>query len=323
MEKLTLIDTSIGSTNRGDDIIMHCIKEEMEEVLRKYHVLHVSSHLRNFHALECIGALPDSANEISCSRYKVVCGTNLLSNNMFHRSNQWNIGLLDCRPIEGAVLMGVGALAGTDLNWYTKKLYRKVLSRELIHSVREKKAEKIVSDLGLRCLNTGCPTLWKLTPEFCEEIPTHKKNSVVVTLTDYRRDIERDRLLIDIVKKKYDQIYFWPQGIYDVSYLKSIADIKGIEVIPANVKAFEEVLKKDVDYVGTRMHAGIFAMRHKVRSVIVSLDERMDSMAVSMPQNTISCKKLDQLHRMIDMPLETAVQLNWTAIDVWKDQFCI
>lgn len=168
VEKITLIDTSVGSTNRGDEIIMNCAEEELEWLLQKYYPLYIPSHLRGFGMDECIGNLPDSASEVAASKYKFVCGTNLLAQNMLHRSNQWNINLLNSKPLVGSVLVGVGG-KGKVLNSYTRKLYKKVLSNYYIHSVRNKAAYECLTDLGLKCLNTGCVTLWKLTPDFVRQ----------------------------------------------------------------------------------------------------------------------------------------------------------
>lgn len=108
MERITLLDTSVGSTNLGDEIIMRCFKEEMKDLLEKYFVLSAPTHLRNFSLLQNIGNLPDSAREISLSKYKFACGTNLLSPNLLHRCNQWDINLFSCKPLYGTILVGVG-----------------------------------------------------------------------------------------------------------------------------------------------------------------------------------------------------------------------
>ena len=108
MEKITLLDTAVGSTNRGDDIIMHCAQEELGWLIKKYYLLRVPTHLRSCGLEECLGRLPDSAREIESSKYKFICGTNLLSENMFHRTNQWNVNIWNSRPIRGSVLLGVG-----------------------------------------------------------------------------------------------------------------------------------------------------------------------------------------------------------------------
>ena len=79
MERITLLDTSVGSTNRGDEIIMECMKEELKPLLHRYFVLNASTHLSSFTFLQSIFKLPDSANEIFQSKYKFVGGSNLFS----------------------------------------------------------------------------------------------------------------------------------------------------------------------------------------------------------------------------------------------------
>lgn len=45
MERVTLLDTSVGTTNLGDEIIMRCFREEMRTFLEKYFVLTAPTHL--------------------------------------------------------------------------------------------------------------------------------------------------------------------------------------------------------------------------------------------------------------------------------------
>lgn len=37
-----------------------------------------------------------------------------------------------------------------------------------------KKTKVFLEEMGFKAWNTGCPTLWGLTPEFCTEIPSKK-----------------------------------------------------------------------------------------------------------------------------------------------------
>ncbi len=320
MEKITLLDTSVGSTNRGDEIIMNCVEEELNYLLKDYYVLRTPTHLRGFGLSENLGRLPDSASEISDSKYKFVCGTNLLSENMFHRTNQWNINYWNSKPIQESILVGVGG-GGSKPNRYTQKLYKKVLSSKYIHSVRTETTFRMLSDIGINCINTGCVTLWKLTPEFCSSIPSKKMDSVVFTLTDYKKDPEKDREMIDILKNKYDHLSFWIQGVHDLDYLTSLTDVKGIDIIPSTVKEYEKILNTSVDYVGTRLHAGIFAMRHGVRSIIITVDKRMTEMEAFISGNCVHRGNNDKLISMISDDLRTDISLDWDAITTWKEQF--
>lgn len=108
MQRITLLDTAVGSTNKGDEIIMSCFFEEMKELLDTHFILNAPTHLRSTSLFQNIGTLPDSANEIYNSKYKFVCGTNILTSNLFGRTNQWDISLATCKAFEGSVLVGVG-----------------------------------------------------------------------------------------------------------------------------------------------------------------------------------------------------------------------
>ena len=302
MEKIALLDTAVGSTNKGDEIIMECVKEELGDLLNKYFVMNTPTHLSAFTLLQNIGRLPDSAREISEAKYKFVCGTNLFSRDMIHRCNQWNIGYFNSRPVTGSIFVGVGSNGRNKINFYTRKLYKKILSKEFIHSVREEKAEKLLKEMGFKCINTGCVTLWKLTPDFCKDIKRKKSESVVFTLTDYNKDTEKDKQMIEILRKSY-------------------TNIDDINIVSPSIESYKKVLKKDIDYVGTRLHAGIYAMRHRKRAIILSVDERMNSMKWSIKENCISRNDIDELKQFIDSEIETKVNLDFELIKKWKEQF--
>ncbi|MGN0468827.1 MAG: polysaccharide pyruvyl transferase family protein [Acutalibacteraceae bacterium] len=321
MDKITLLDTCIGSTNRGDDIIMKCIEEELSDLTKKYFVLKAPTHLCSFNALECLFRLPDSASEISNSKYKFVCGTNLLSDKMMNRTNQWNINIFNCKPFCGSVLMGVGAQNSDNPDFYTRRLYKKVLSNQFIHSVREEKAYSMMKKMGFSVLNTGCPTLWKMTDEFCSDIPVKKSENVVFTLTDYKKSQAQDKQIVELLKRKYNKLYFWIQGAHDFEYLKSLTDTDEIEIIEPQLTSYEKILENDVDYVGTRLHAGIYAMRHKKRSIIIRIDSRMDSMACCIPNNCVSRDELSSLKDLIDSEIISKVNIDFSAVEAWKGQF--
>lgn len=328
MERITLLDTSVGSTNKGDEIIMRCCKEELfGGEFERYFLLSAPTHLRAISALEGFGHLPDSASEIARSKYKFVCGTNILQSNMFHRSNQWDISLLTYKPFQNAILVGVGGninLPSGIQGVYTKALYKKLLSREYIHSVRTKSTAESLKKLGFKAIDTGCITLWKLVPEFCAMIPRKKADCAVITLTDYNRNQEADKILVEIVKKNYHKVFFWPQGIYDDEYLKQIGCSDEIEILPASVDAYEKLLNKEknLDYIGTRFHGGIFAMRHGVRCIMVTLDERMTAMQRCVWNNCIPRDALsEELDNKINSTFETVVDIDFEAVSEWKAQF--
>ena len=320
MENILLLDTSVGSLNKGDEIIMKCVRKQLSDITRRANVFTVPTHLSSFNWFQ---VARDSLRVqfYSNAKYKFIGGTNLLTMDMLTHFPQWNISIFNYRPLKGTVLLGVGAGKGEKMNAYTKMLYRKVLSHEYVHSVRDERTKKFVTDLGFKALNTGCPTMWALTPELCSQIPSGKSESVVFTLTDYSRDPVKDQLLIDILNRNYKQVYFWIQGSDDYSYFESLVNTDQVEVIPPTVEAYEEVLRRDVDFVGTRLHAGIFAMRHKKRTIIISVDERAQGMSQTYSLNTIERTHLDSLEQMINSEFITDVKIDFDTVDEWMSQF--
>lgn len=320
MDNILLLDTSVGSLNKGDDIIMRCIRYQLLDITKNKFILTLPTHVSPFHWYQ-VARSSNRVNIYSNARYKFVGGTNLLTMNMFTHFPQWNINIFNYGPLRGSVLVGVGAGKGNKINTYTKILYKKVLSQEYIHSVRDERTKKFLEEMGFKALNTGCATLWTLTPEFCKEIPTTKSDSVIFTLTHHSRDVIYDQLLIDIMNKNYKNIYFWIQDADDLEYLKTLNNIENIKIVPPSVDEYEKILNTDVDYIGTRLHGGIFAMRHKKRAIIIAIDERAQGMSETYNLNTIQRKDFVNLEKIINSEIVTNVNVDFEKVNMWKKQF--
>jgi polysaccharide pyruvyl transferase WcaK-like protein len=322
MENVLLLDTSVGSFNKGDDIIMKCVRYHLSEITRHANVLTLPTHVSPFHWYQV--ARGSSVVKIySNAKYKFVGGSNLLTMDMLTHFPQWNINIFNYGPLKGSVLVGVGAGKGDKINGYTKMLYKKVLSHEHIHSVRDERTKKILEDMGFKALNTGCATLWALTPEFCKEIPTKKSDSVIFTLTPdvTRKPIHEDQLLIDVLKRNYKNVYYWIQGEHDLEYFRGFKNTEKIKIVPPSLEEYEAVLNKDVDYIGTRLHGGIYAMRFKKRSIIIAIDERARGMSESYNLNLVDRNNLSQLEKMINSDIITNVNVNFEIVKTWLKQF--
>ncbi|WCF08714.1 polysaccharide pyruvyl transferase family protein [Paenibacillus thiaminolyticus] len=320
MDNILLLDTSVGSLNKGDEIIMKCVRRQLSGITSQANVFTVPTHLSPFGWFQ---VMRDSLRVqfYTRAKYKFVGGTNLLTMDMFTHFPQWNINVFNYRPLQGSILLGVGAGKGEKIKRYTKMLYRKVLSHEYVHSVRDERTWRFVTDLGLKALNTGCPTMWALTPEHCQDIPKGKSDAVVFTLTDYARAPRQDQLLIDLLIRSYRKVYFWVQGADDYAYFHTLWNTESIHVIPPSLEEYEAVLSTDVDFVGTRLHAGIYAMRHKKRSIIIAVDERAKGMSETYALNTVDRTDLAGLEAMIHSEFATNVRMNLEAIQAWLDQF--
>lgn len=322
MKKALLLDPSIGTSNVGDAIIAECVERELAFILNNRFVFHLPTHLPAFHSYAVWRNSLAVQNYASCDE-KFIGGSNLLAKNMLTHYPQWNVNLWNCKPLENAVCVGVGAGASERTNTYTARLYRKILSHTLYHSVRDSRTKYYVENvLGLKAINTGCVTMWALTPEFCAQIPTKKADRVVFTLTAGSQHKAHDQSLLALLQRSYEQVYFWIQGDRDEAYFRSFPNTGGIEVIPPHKEAYEKVLLQDnIEYVGTRLHGGIYALRHKKRAVILAIDERAQSISADTGLITVEQGNTDALAARINSEFETKLHIPTEEILRWKAQF--
>lgn len=322
MKTVALFDTSISTLNKGDEIIMESAKKELNEITKDKFIITMPTHTPAFHWYQT-NKYNSKANILNNIDFKFICGTNLLYTNMVRPWANWNINIFNSKPLRGSVLLGVGCgVNSKSINFYTRKLYESVLSKEYFHSVRDEKTKQILEKLGFKAINTGCPTTWSLTDELCKKIPKRKSNNVVFTLTDYSKDEISDQKLINVLNQNYETVYYWPQGFSDYEYFKRFKGIDGIKIIPPHVKDFSNLLRSnEIDYVGTRLHAGIFAMKHERRSIIITVDYRAREMNKSYNLNCLERESIDSLSDLINSEIETQVNIDYTKINKWVSQF--
>lgn len=323
MDKIIVFDTSYGTSNLGDFIINESINRQMEDIFTEKFVIRYPTHTPIIHWYQ--GVLRDTWITKNCSeaRWKFLAGTNLFKRDLFIRTPDWNVNLFTARPYRESIAIGCGVDGdGKTQNMYTRMLYKRMLSYNYIHSVRDDKTKHFLEALGVEAINTGCPTTWSLTDEHCAKIATTKANEVVFTLTDYNRDIIKDQQLIDALLANYEKVHFWIQGTEDFLYFKSLKNTEDIVLVEPNLKAYSEILKKgSIDYVGTRLHAGIYAMQYKIRSIILIVDNRARDMQQSYNINAIERDDIDQLEAKINSNFATEVKIDVEKIDQWKSQF--
>lgn len=322
MKKALLLDTSVGTSNIGDNIIMECVERELAPILANAFVFHLPTHVPSFHSYAIWKNSFTVQNYATCD-YKFVGGSNILAKNMLTHYPQWNVNIFNYKPLAGAVCVGVGAGAGEHADAYTTHLYRKILSHSYYHSVRDERSKRYVEDiLGLKAVNTGCVTMWALTPELCVQIPRKRSDNVVFTLTGGSIPDKRDQFLIDTLKREYEHVAFWIQGDKDEAYFNMFSNIDGIEIIPPSKFAYEQVLQREkIEYVGTRLHGGIYALRYKKRAIIISIDERARSISADTGLVTIEKNDLGRLPELINSAFETKLNIPFDEIARWKAQF--
>ena len=326
MRTVVLFDPGIRSFNKGDEIIMrsaeNMLNNYLKDIMSSSYVLKCATHS------PAVTFYQNSINNPHIKIFdeaiiKLICGSNLLWKDMFKPRPSLNINMWNCRPYRNSTLMGVG-LSQTNkrINKYSRDLYGKILSKETIHSTRDERTAEFLRGLGYKAINTGCPTMWTFTDDFCKKIPKTKSKAVVFTLTDFHKDSSNDQTLINILIDNYSKIYFWVQGIGDFDYFRSLKNIENIEVIPPSVVEYDALLNtEELDYIGTRLHAGLFAMQHKKRSIILAIDNRARDIDEAYNLKIIERGSVGELEKTINSEFETKFGLNVENINTWIEQF--
>jgi polysaccharide pyruvyl transferase WcaK-like protein len=259
------------------------------------------------------------------SDLSIFCGTNAFRRSwrLRARKNQWALNWWQRFLLNPVVTFGVGWNSyKTGSSFLSAATYRSLLSRTGIHSVRDEFTRRNLNDVGIQnVINTGCPTLWELTEERLSRVPTRKSHSVVFTLTDYKRDVLADRALAATLLREYDEVFFWPQGSFDGEYFNSLGLDSSIKFVPYGLDSYNAMLEGDVDFIGTRLHAGIRALQRGRRSIILAIDNRAIEMGRDFNVPVVSRSDVDGLTRMIKTEWSANIQLPEENIRVWRSQF--
>ncbi len=311
-----LINPAVGTSNLGDYIIEDAVKWHLRDIFGESLLTSYPSHL----ATDLITKRMIAGND-----YVFVGGTNLLSSQM-DKYNQWKIGPADKIILKNKpTLMGVGWWQYQDApNGYTRKLLQTVLNNEGLHSVRDSYTRNMLNGIGIKnVLNTCCPTTWNLTEDVCAAIPRKKANQVLTTLTFYKANEKSDTELLNILLDNYDVVHLWIQGLRDFDYLQKLdIDSKRISLIPPSLEAFNKALDKpDLEYIGTRLHAGIRALQKGKRTMILAVDNRALEISKDTNLNVIPVVKVDAVKSYITEEYVTKINLPETEIKRWKEQF--
>lgn len=320
MKKVVLFEPSISTLNLGDYIIVEAVKKELGFLLNKAFVVEQSTQTPVMHFYQKKGTRMIRTRDAD---YKFVCGSNLIWQNMWKANPQWNHNIFNCANQIGSILVAVGSCTTLEkLNLYSRTLYRKVLNKDYIHSVRDEATKNRLESIGIKCINTGCITTWGLNAEHCKKIPKNKADKVVFTLTDYCQDEDKDKKMVEILLKNYKEVYFWPQGAYDYDYIEKLGYLDRVKILPAKIEAMRSLLQAgSIDYVGTRLHGGIFAMQYFVRSIILIIDNRAREMRENYNLPTVERENVEELDELINSSWETSININTEAINAWKKQF--
>lgn len=323
---ITIFDTAVGSSNHGDDIILQSCEKAILPLLDHGFSMRFATHLSNFRLYQYFrnGIKIQFADDCD---YKFIMGTNLLTSDIISTRGQWMIGPVSKRLYKDSILFGVGITQDNKkITPLTKYIYKNILSKDIVHSVRDEQSVQLLKNFlgeGYTVVNTGCPTLWSLTPDICEGIPVKKGKDVITTLSGQAHHLDTvwDQKLVSILEREYNHIYFWAQTSADQTYFESLQHSKNATII-YSLKNYASLCENaNIDYVGTRLHGGIYAMQHGVRTLIVEIDHRARGFRELNHINTIERNKIDELPDILNGNIKTEILLREREIKEFLSQF--
>lgn len=313
---VVILDPAVGSRNIGDEIISSAVQGIVQECSSDMvRIVRFSVHQK---------LSAKQLNAVKEADVIIAGGSNLLNLRYIpFRDARWNNTLLGLLKLKNVWLLGAGWSSYDDnSNWLGRFLYKNILSKAIMHSVRDEFSRTMLNIHGVdNVINTACPTMWGLDSKLISKIPKKKADSAVFTLTDYSRDMKQDGKLIRSIRDNYREVFFWPQGFSDLKHLQSFS-LDGIKILRPTLSAFDELLAThdSIDYVGTRLHAGIRAMQHKRRSSIVAVDNRALEISRDSGIPIVNRDVVEEFDSFISGDVDFNISLPFENIEVWKEQ---
>jgi polysaccharide pyruvyl transferase WcaK-like protein len=316
MKTVSVIDTSVNNYNLGNLIIMDSINNILDEIFSKDFIFKIQ-------ASESQGKT--AVRNLLKSNLVFFGGTNALTSNI-NQEKYIGFSLNNLLRFNSLILLGVGWWQYQNKpNSYSRFFLRRLLDDSKLHSVRDSYTESMLRSIGINnVLNTSCPTTWDLNENHCKNIPSLRSDGVIFTLTDYNKHPKYDFNFIQILQSSYSKIFFWPQGEGDINYLSSLNVDEGnkIIILPPNLRSFNSLLKNyELDYIGTRLHAGIRALQYKKRSLILSIDNRSTEIANDININICPRSDAEGIKFFIENKIDMNIKIRKSQIEIWKNQF--
>ncbi len=307
---ISIFDTSVSDSNLGNQIIMDAVLTELYDIFENDYIFKIP----------CMEITNHTLNIINSCKYSFFGGTNALNGNL-EDYTQMGINKQNYKFINNFVSLGMGWWQYQNkTSKFTKKILTSLFRKDVIHSVRDEYTKNKLNEIGINnVINTGCPTIWRLKET---GYPNNKSSNVLFTLTDYNQNSKRDSKLINLLLQNYRNVYCFIQGADDFNYLKSLEIDKTITCIPPNLKKYDEFLENnDVDYIGNRLHAGIRALQHGKKSIIIGIDNRALEMKKDYNIPVILPEEMCKIDSVLMNDIN--IHIPHDNINKWKNQFLL
>jgi hypothetical protein len=308
MRSLVWLDPGLESQNAGDEVISEAIGAIDASVgMARRISTHRHPRLRDLRAL--------AAAEIV-----VIGGSNILASHM-ERHRQWLVTPAVAASVWGkCVFVGVG--------WwqyqrppcrYSKWLIKGIADQGALHAARDGYTAQRLRDMGLRTAMTSCPTMWGLP----RELPQSRSTTALVTVTNYYRDKVVDSCWLSAVSSRYQRVVAVGMEAGDFNYLESIGflEIPNVAYAGTGLGTLDRALEDEVEFVGTRLHAGIRSLGAGRRSLILGVDNRAKEIAVGTGLPVVPRIDLAGIRQWIEGPSASTLTLPTEAIEGWLEWF--
>ena len=116
-------------------------------------------------------------------------------------------------------------------------------------------------------------------------------------------------------------MYFWSQTYGGYKTLRSYENCDKIKYIDPELNEYRKfILENDVDYVGTRLHGGVFAMQNKKRAINLSVAHRAEEFD-RYHINVLPQDDIQAIDEKINSDFATAVTVDYKIVNEWLSQF--
>ncbi len=309
------LDNNSGqpSGNLGDLVIQQAVDRELRTAIGDFSLTRISTHET---------PTPELRRALGQADFIVVGGSNILTSEM-NVYRQWVISIRHAFAVRRAILLGAGWWKYQNPpNLYTRFFFRLLLSRKHTHSVRDGYTLKQLAAAGWKnAVNTGCPTIWPLDGRSERDYPGSKAANVLLMLSDFAPDLEADRRLAEILSQRYEKVFVFPQGKFDLDYLRNF-QMPWI-VLDRDIGSLNRFLADtpSLDYIGTRLHGGIHCLNRGIRSLILEVDNRATEMGRDFGLPTVARHDFAAIEAWTERTLPFRVHLDTKAIETWRKQF--
>lgn len=313
VRRIALLKPSISTKNKGDNIIVNYCEKILEGIFPFDFFCDVSTH-------NVIDEL--SRSIIDKSLHNILCGSGILTSDLFKgrmKGGQWMVD--ETSYYNNVILMGVGWERYQDYaTKRTAQCYQKFLSKKYLHAVRDNYSLGKLAECGIKnVINTGCPTIWGMTPEAVSNIRKNIAKKAAIAFNYHQTDEKRDKVILNTAREFYgENIFLWAQSQRDIDYAEHI----GLKYNPirtiTHLSQYEIMLEFDeIDYIGCRLHGGIHALNYCQRAFIVPVDNRSAEMGEDFKLPVFNAGDIKQV-----LPYYVPeIKIDLEAINEWKGQF--